>query len=104
MDQGASAANAVRAHAAVTVLARLGYVDVRRVAAHGHSMGAFVTAAFVAAYPGDVRVASHTAGGVLFLGLIPLEGVPAAASSAAPTRATSIAACATPRSPRMPRY
>jgi dienelactone hydrolase len=77
MDQGASAANAVRAHAAVTVLARLGYVDVRRVAAHGHSMGAFVTTAFVAAYPGDVRVASHTAGGVLFLGLIPLEGVPA---------------------------
>ena len=77
MDQGASAANAVRAHAAVTVLARLGYVDIRRVAAHGHSMGAFVTTAFVAAYPDDVRVASHTAGGVLLLGLIPVAGVPA---------------------------
>jgi dienelactone hydrolase len=65
LEQGASSANAFRAHAAVTVLARLGYVDVRRVAAHGHSMGAFVTTAFVAAYPDDVRVASHTAGGVL---------------------------------------
>ena len=65
LEQGASPANVFRAHAAVTVLARLGYVDVRRVAAHGHSMGAFVTTAFVAAYPADVRVASHTAGGVL---------------------------------------
>ncbi len=33
------------------VLARVRYVDLRRVAAHGHSMGAFVTTAFVAAYP-----------------------------------------------------
>jgi dienelactone hydrolase len=65
LQQGASPANALRAHAAVTVLARLRYVDVRRIAAHGHSMGAFVTTAFVAAYPDDVRVASHTAGGVL---------------------------------------
>ena len=74
IEQGASPANAFRAHAAVTVLARLGYVDVRRVAAHGHSMGAFVTTAFVAAYPGDVRVASHTAGGVL--DGIHLDGIP----------------------------
>jgi dienelactone hydrolase len=65
LEQGDSQANVFRAHAAVTVLARLGYVDIRRVAAHGHSMGAFVTTAFVAAYPGDIRVASHTAGGVL---------------------------------------
>ena len=65
LQLGASPANAFRAHAAVTVLARLRYVDVARVAAHGHSMGAFVTTAFVAAYPGDVRVASHTSGGVL---------------------------------------
>ena len=65
IDQGASPENAFRAHAAVTVLARLGYVDVRRVAAHGHSMGAFVTTEFVATYPGEIRVASHTAGGVL---------------------------------------
>ncbi|HEY2644905.1 MAG TPA: dienelactone hydrolase family protein [Galbitalea sp.] len=75
LDQGASAANAFRAHAAVTILARLGYVDVRRVAAHGHSMGAFVTTALVAAYPNDVRVASHTAGGVV-LDAIHVQGVP----------------------------
>lgn len=75
LQQGASPANAFRAHAAVTVLARLRYVDVRRVAAHGHSMGAFVTTAFVSAYPADVRVASHTAGGVL-LDAIHREGMP----------------------------
>lgn len=75
LDQGASPANAFRARAAVTVLARLGYVDVGRVAAHGHSMGAFVTTAFAAAYPGDVRVASHTAGGVL-LDAIHVEAAP----------------------------
>jgi len=78
IEQGASAANAFRAHAAVTLLARLGYVDVQRVAAHGHSMGAFVTTAFVATYPGDVRVASHTAGGVVdgfFLDGLPVPTV-----------------------------
>jgi dienelactone hydrolase len=76
LEQGASPTNTFRAHAAVAVLARLGYVDVRRVAAHGHSMGAFVTTAFVADYPGDVRVASHTAGGVL-LDAIHVNGMPA---------------------------
>jgi dienelactone hydrolase len=75
LQQGASPANAFRAHAAVTVLARLRYVDVRRVAAHGHSMGAFVTTAFAATYPDDVRVASHTSGGVL-LDAIHREGMP----------------------------
>jgi dienelactone hydrolase len=76
LSQGASPANAFRAHAAVTILARLGYVDMRRVAAHGHSMGAFVTTAFAADYPGDVRVASHTSGGVL-LDAIHIDGMPA---------------------------
>lgn len=76
LEQGASPANTFRAHAAVTVLARLPYVDAGRVAAHGHSMGAFVTTAFVAAYPADVRVASHTAGGVL-LDAIHRESMPA---------------------------
>jgi dienelactone hydrolase len=75
LEPGASRANAFRAHAAVTVLSRLRYVDVRRVAAHGHSMGAFVTTAFAAAYPADLRVASHTAGGVL-LDALHHEGVP----------------------------
>jgi dienelactone hydrolase len=81
-EQGASEANAFRAHAAVTVLARLGYVDVQRVAAHGHSMGAFVTTAFVSAYPGDVRVASHTAGGVL-MNTTTLKGIPAPSAAEA---------------------
>jgi len=75
LEQGASQTNVFRAHAAVLVLAGLGYVDRRRVAAHGHSMGAFVTTAFVATYPGDVRVASHTAGGVL-LDALHAPGVP----------------------------
>jgi dienelactone hydrolase len=75
LQQGASQANAFRAHAAVTVLARLRYVDVSRVAAHGHSMGAFVTTAFAATYPADVRVASHTSGGVL-LDAIHRDGIP----------------------------
>jgi len=62
-EPGASAANVARAHATLSVLARLGYVDLRRVAAHGHSMGAFVTTAFAAAYPDEIRAASHTSGG-----------------------------------------
>ena len=59
----------------VEIMRTLGYVDTTRVAAHGHSMGAFVTTAVIAAYPGDFRVASHTAGGVspAALGAIPTE-------------------------------
>jgi dienelactone hydrolase len=64
-EPGASRANVVRARAAHEILRRVGYVDMNRVAAHGHSMGAFVTSALVAAYPGAFRAASHTAGGVL---------------------------------------
>jgi dienelactone hydrolase len=63
-DPGASQANVLRAHALVEILRTLGYVDTTRVAAHGHSMGAFVTTAVLASYPADFRVASHTAGGV----------------------------------------
>lgn len=63
-DSGASTANVERAHMTYELLRKLGYVDMTRVAAHGHSMGAFVTVALVGAYPSDFRVASHTAGGV----------------------------------------
>jgi dienelactone hydrolase len=80
-DLGASAANVHRAHATVAVLGRLGYVDVARIAAHGHSMGAFVTTAFVAARPAEVRVASHTAGGVRPDG-IPFAPAPGLADAA----------------------
>lgn len=63
-DQGASTANLQRAHKCWDILRQLGYVDTNRIAAHGHSMGAFVTAALVGTYPNDFKVASHTAGGV----------------------------------------
>jgi dienelactone hydrolase len=63
-DSGASLANVERAHMTYELLRKLGYVDMTRVAAHGHSMGAFVTVALLGAYPNDFRVASHTAGGV----------------------------------------
>ncbi|GLC25860.1 alpha/beta hydrolase family protein [Roseisolibacter agri] len=75
-DPGASTANVQRAHRTYELLRSLGYVDMRRVAAHGHSMGAFVTAALLAAYPADFRAASHTAGGVrvaTFDGAAPTE-------------------------------
>jgi dienelactone hydrolase len=69
-DPGASDANVQRAHAVREILKTLSYVDQTRVAAHGHSMGAFVTTALVAAYPADFRVASHTAGGVKLPGIL----------------------------------
>ena len=63
-ERGASAANVLRARKLLEILASLGYVDLTRVAAHGHSMGAFLTAALVADRPNAFLVASHTAGGV----------------------------------------
>jgi dienelactone hydrolase len=63
-ELGASQSNVLRAHAVYEILRGLGYVDIRRVAAHGHSAGAFVTTALLATYPNDFRAASHTAGGV----------------------------------------
>src|SRR5262245_35934383 len=69
-DPGASEANIQRAHAVREILRTLSYVDQNRVAAHGHSMGAFVTTALVATYPNDFRVASHTAGGIRLQGII----------------------------------
>jgi dienelactone hydrolase len=69
-EPGASEANVLRGHAVREIVRTLTYVDQSRVAAHGHSMGAFVTTALVAAYPNDFRVASHTAGGVRPLNFI----------------------------------
>lgn len=63
-DNGASLANIERAHMTHELLRRLGYVDMARVAHHGHSLGAYVGVATIASYPGDYRVASHTGGGV----------------------------------------
>jgi dienelactone hydrolase len=69
-DPGASDANIQRAHAVREILRTLGYVDQAKVAAHGPSMGAFVTTALVGAYPNDFRVASHTAGGIRLPGAL----------------------------------
>lgn len=63
-EPGASEANVLRAHATYGLLQRLGYVDMSRVALHGHSMGAYVNTALAGAYPTDFRVASQTGGGV----------------------------------------
>lgn len=63
-EPGASAANILRAHMTFELLHRLGYVDMSRVALHGHSMGAYVNTALAGAYPSDFRVASQTGGGV----------------------------------------
>jgi dienelactone hydrolase len=62
---GASAANVQRARKLVDVLRALGFVDMNRVALHGHSLGAFVTIATAGAHPDLFRAASHTAGGVV---------------------------------------
>lgn len=63
-EPGASQANVLRAHMAHELLRRLRYVDMSRVAVHGHSMGAYLDVAEIAAYPNDFHVASHTGGGV----------------------------------------
>lgn len=61
---GASLANVQRAHKARDLLNCVAGADLTRVAAHGHSMGAFVTGQLLGTYPGAYRAASHTAGGV----------------------------------------
>jgi dienelactone hydrolase len=61
---GASAGNVLRAHKARDLLSCFRGVDRERVAAHGHSMGAFVTGELLGTYPEDFRAASQTAGGV----------------------------------------
>jgi len=60
---GASDANVLRAHKARDLLSCVPTVDMARLAAHGHSMGAFVTGQLLGTYPGDFRAASHSAGG-----------------------------------------
>ncbi len=61
---GASDANVARADKARQLLWCVKGVDADNVAAHGHSMGAFVTGQLLGRHPGAFRAASHTAGGV----------------------------------------
>ena len=63
-EPGASAANVARGRRLLDILRSLDYVDMNRVAAHGHSGGAFVTTALVGAEPAAFRAVSHTAGGM----------------------------------------
>jgi dienelactone hydrolase len=63
-ELGASHANVLRAHMTRELLAKLGYVDMSRIALHGHSMGAYLGVAVAGAYPNDFRVASQTGGGI----------------------------------------
>jgi len=63
-ETGASRANVLRAHMTRELLRRIPYVDNARVAAHGHSLGAYLQVAWLAAYPDEVRAASQTGGGI----------------------------------------
>jgi hypothetical protein len=58
-EPGASSANVARARKLLDILDSLGYVDMARIAAHGHSMGAFVTTTTIGAYP-DASESRHT--------------------------------------------
>jgi dienelactone hydrolase len=62
-EDGASAPNILRGRLALEILRSLDDVDEARIAAHGHSMGAYLTAGLVGTVSG-FRAASHTAGGV----------------------------------------
>ena len=63
-ETGASRANVLRAHMTRELLRRIPYVDTTRVAAHGHSLGAYLQVAWLATFPQDVQVASQTGGGI----------------------------------------
>lgn len=75
---GASDANVARAYQARELLSCVGEVDTNYVAAHGHSMGAFVTGQLLGRFQDAFRAASHTAGGV---SLGPNATTPAAAQA-----------------------
>lgn len=78
---GARPENIRRALACLEVVRQQKQVDPRRIAAYGHSMGAFVTIALGAAAPGQLAAAAITSGGVM---------IPAGSTAAAPT--TNVAA------------
>ncbi len=63
-ELGSSASNVLRNRKCVDLLQSLGYVDLRRLAAHGHSMGAFANGALLGTHHDLFLVGSHTAGGM----------------------------------------
>ncbi len=81
-DNGASNANILRLSKCLEILDSLGYVDMNRVAVHGHSQGAWAITAFVNAKSNELMVASHSAGGVTEdLALYPASATPVEASN-----------------------
>jgi dienelactone hydrolase len=63
-DFGASPENIKRAMKCIAILESLPYVDKKRIAAYGHSMGAFLTIALAAEVPDRIRAAAISAGGL----------------------------------------
>ena len=63
-DFGASPENLRRASKCIDILASLPYVDTKRIAAYGNSMGAFITGALSATEKNRLKAAAFTAGGV----------------------------------------
>ena len=61
---GASTENIRRAHTCIEILRSLPYIDSKRIAAFGHSMGGFATIAFAASEPETLRAAAITGSGV----------------------------------------
>lgn len=55
----------LRAEKALQILQSLPYVDSARLAAHGHSRGAFLNVLLVGKHPTAFRAASHSAGGMI---------------------------------------
>jgi dienelactone hydrolase len=62
---GSSPENVARGQACLAALARLGYVDMSRVAVWGHSKGAYATIGQVAAMGSQIRAAGMSAGGIV---------------------------------------
>ena len=63
-EWGASNSNLLRAMKTRQVLVSLSYVDSLKLAAFGHSRGAFITTGLAGYYPGSFKVFGHTAGGI----------------------------------------
>jgi dienelactone hydrolase len=79
---GTSAENMLRAAKVLALLQCLPNADLTRVAAHGHSQGAFITGQLVGTWPDVFAVASHSAGGVSETGSVN-DNVPTTTEAAA---------------------
>ena len=71
---GASEENLKRASKCIDILASLPYVDTKRIAAYGNSMGAFITGVLGAKETDRLRAAAFTAGGLSSRGGAGAEG------------------------------